>query len=562
MSVFTAANFMTKRISELQTEIRSYRESLEKAKLQLVRVDYNKLEQLMSTLEKDLDRASALVETDSESEDAIGIILDVADSLKAAKPLLYESLPVETRGMWLDNFTMATFYSREDITRHLDELQSININIIFPDVYGNGASVYKSEIVPQLRVFQHRFTEENEDVLTILIEEAHKRNMEVHPLVRVFALHNGVEYFINDRIDWLDKTRENKFTLANGYYWLSPAHPEVREYNLAMLKELAENYDIDGVHLDYIRYDADYGYNLFTRNLFKELFGVDPLDIDSTRLEDIFKVFKAQFVNKFVERAFYELKAIKPNLLISSAVASPHSWGKNDLGQDWLSWAENRIVHFLTPMSYRTTAEQYRGTVTSEINTIKGTTYIYTGLGVYLFNDSVLLEQLKAGQDVAMTGQAIFSTANMKSHHYIILKNGPWSQPAVSTFRDPLHAAQLLVTDLQKRLNEFAPISANPELLQQYRLTIDNLAEKISSLDLRPWESRNLHEANPNEVEQLEPIINDIKEISIQINRDSKREMLIPELTANRIINDLGWINSLLLPLLYTSTPYEYIPTR
>lgn len=555
------ASFLPARITALESEINSLKNSVNMAKLQMRRLDYTLLDAKIKALETDLLASKNMVENDEESEEAILLVSNITATLKELEPLFYESLPVETRGMWVDNFTINSFYTREDVARHLDELKAINVNVIFPDVYGNGAAIYPSKIVPQQSRFVVFF--KDDDVLKIIIEEAHKRDIEVHPLVRVFALHNGAEHFINDKLEWLDKTSANKFTLANGYYWLSPGNPEVREYNIAMLKELTQNYNIDGIHLDYIRFDADFGYNTFMRDLFTKLFGVDPFDIKSDRMQEIFKVFKSQFVNKFVERAFYELKAIKPNLLISAAVASPYSWGKNDLGQDWLNWALNKHVNFLTPMSYRSTVEQYSSAVKNEINTVSGITYIYTGIGVYLFNDSILLGQLKAGQDTAMTGQAVFSTANMKYYHYNVLKNGPWREPAIPTFRDPHKAANLQLLDLIQRINEFKSfINTDTKLLDEYLLYIENIAQKITALNLRPWDTRDLREENPDEVNQLEPILSEIKELTNRINRDCKREKLLPVLTADRIINDLNCLSSLLKPLLYTSLPYEYISTK
>jgi uncharacterized lipoprotein YddW (UPF0748 family) len=557
----TASSFWQNRISSLEHDIAELRTTLETSRLQMRRLDYPKLEEIINDCEVNLKEAQRLLTEKDDSEEAQTLIVNVVNMLNDIKPFLCESLSVETRGMWVDNFTIDTFYTQEDVAKHLDELKAINVNVIFPDVYGNGSSIYPSKVVPQKQKFQVMF--EEKDVLEMIIEEAHKRDIEVHPLVRVFGLHNGAEHFIDSRSDWLDKTSEGLYTLSNGYFWLCPAHPEVREYNIAMLKELTTNYDIDGIHLDYIRYDADFGYNDFMRSLFQQLYGIDPFDIDSPRMESIFTVFKQQFVNKFIERTYYELKAIKPELLISAAVASPYSWGKNDLGQDWLNWIENRQINFLTPMSYRTTVDQYTSTVRSEINTVSSRSYIYTGLGIYLYDGSVLLGQIQGGRDSQITGQAVFSTANMKSYHYKALKDGPWRSPAIPTFRDPLNAAQILIDDSIARLQEFEPvINAEPELITEYVSIMKDISADIKSLDIRPWDTRDLRQENLDEVTQLEPIIEKLKDFRLKINRDSKREQLIPDPTAERLINDIECVRTLLQPLLYTSLPFEYVPTR
>lgn len=555
-----SASVLSSKVNSLQTDLNKAHKAIEASVLQMRRLDYDSLSEIIKSVETNLTEAIRLMETNDEDE-AENLLKTASASLALIEPMLYESLKIETRGMWVDNFTIDRFYSREDIAKHLDELKAINVNIIFPDVYGNGAAIYPSKVVPQQKRFQTFFN--GQDILKIIIEEAHLREIEVHPLVRIFALHNGAEHFIDDKLTWLDRTSTGSFTLSNGYYWLCPGYPDVREYNITFLKELATNYDIDGIHLDYIRFDADFGYNAFVRELFKSFYGIDPVDIQSDRLKEIFTVFKAQFVNKFVERAFNEIKAINSKILVSAAVASPYSWGKKDLGQDWLNWVLNRHINFLTPMSYRSNVEQYSSLVKSEINTIEGKTYIYTGLGIYLYNDKVLGGQIQAGRDVKMSGQAVFSTANMKPWHYEMLKNGPWREPAIPTFRDPAYAAKALLEDSVQRLTEFGPLlPIEVTLLDEYIGLLQDFVTRLTSLSLRPWDSRDLRESNTSEFDQLSPLIDDLIAFSKRINRDSVKDNLTPNLFANRLGNDIDCVRSLLEPLLYTATPYEYISSK
>lgn len=561
-SILVSASFLPDRINQLQREVANFQRSIDEARLQMKRLDYDYLEGIVASLTTKLEQANELVAADEDADEAYVLIADITNFLKESVVHLHESRPIETRGMWMDNFTIDSFYTREDVAKHMDQLKAINVNVIFPDVYGNGAAIYPSKVVPMHDRFKTVF--QDEDVLTVIIDEAHKRGIEVHPLVRVFALHNGVRYFVDDKVHWLDLTSENRFTLDNGYYWLSPSLPEVREYLMSFLKELTENYDIDGIHLDYIRFDDNFGYNKHTRDLFKAFNGVDPFDINSTRLADEFKYFKSEFVNSFVERVYKETKAIKPDLLISAAVASPYSWGKNDLGQDWLSWALNRYINFMTPMSYRSTADSYQSTVKSELTTVGGATLIFTGMGVYLYDEYVLLEQLEAGRFTNMSGQSLFSTANMKVNDYIFLQNGPYKEPAVPTFRDPQHAAGLLAKDLIARINEFKPFfdeKANAAL-DSYLAEIEDISAKIDALELRPWDTRDLQEGSPEEVAQLEPIVEAIKALTNRINRETSRDRLVHSKTAERLVSDLGWIDSLLKPLLFTAQPFERYQIR
>ncbi|MDD4264504.1 MAG: family 10 glycosylhydrolase, partial [Firmicutes bacterium] len=547
-------SFLDLEIIALQEKIDKTKESLQKSQLKMERLDYASLNLTIKELENKLESAKKLSKTDSEETERQ--LSDISESLHELYPSLYESLEIETRGIWVDNFTIDKLQNREDIAEMLDELKGINVNVIFPDVYCYGDAIFPSKVVPQkpgLQFFQ------DGNILEVLVEEAHKRDIEVHPMVRIFGIHKGVNYFIEKRIDWIDKTQSDDFTNEDGNYWLCPAVPEVRAYNLAFLKELAENYGIDGIHLDYIRSEANFGYNPIMRELFKAEYGIDPFDIDDDQMLQKFKSFKEGFVSSFVEKAFLEIKAINPKILVSAAAAAPYGWGLRDLSQNTLDWAKNRQVDFLTPMTYRATTENYIPLIRSELNRISGTTYLYPGLGVYLYDEYVMLEQIQACRDVELTGQSVFSTTNLKPEDYQFLKDGPWRLPAISTMRDPLKAALGIVSDCIERINEFKPFIDAP-LMDEYLGSFEDFAVRIANLELRDWDSRNIREANKEEQQQLEPLVNDLKRFTSRINRNAKKDQLIPLLTAERLLSDVNKVSNLLMPLLYTSR--EYQPVR
>ena len=57
------------------------------------------------------------------------------------------------------------------------------------------------------------------------------------------------------------RSKSPKIPNWEGIY-LSPLHPEVNQYLYSIIKEILDNYKVDGIHFDYIRYQDDiYGYN-------------------------------------------------------------------------------------------------------------------------------------------------------------------------------------------------------------------------------------------------------------------------------------------------------------
>ncbi|MGO4376344.1 family 10 glycosylhydrolase, partial [Paenibacillus sp. MCAF20] len=130
------------------------------------------------------------------------------------------------------------------------------------------------------------------DVLQAYLDEAKKSCFEVHAWVENFLVGVGdmAGPIRSMKPEWSMISRQGNdyqdVPLYNTqYYFLNPVQPEVRDFVSAIYKELLQSYNVDGLHLDYIRYpDAgdytnDFGYDPYTRNLFKQKHGVDPLDL-------------------------------------------------------------------------------------------------------------------------------------------------------------------------------------------------------------------------------------------------------------------------------------------
>ena len=65
---------------------------------------------------------------------------------------------------------------------------------------------------------------------------------------------------------------EKKIIIDKEGFFLAPTNPDVNLYLISVISELTQNYQIDGIHYDYIRYhSADYGYNKVGFSIFSEL---------------------------------------------------------------------------------------------------------------------------------------------------------------------------------------------------------------------------------------------------------------------------------------------------
>ena len=136
---------------------------------------------------------------------------------------------------------------------------------------------YNSKIVSKSNLIKNK----EFDPLFYTIKLAKDKGIKVHVVKYLFTLvlkeiPIQKNHILLTNPEWLD---HNKFSLPNisselkkvgsknnsyeGLY-LSPDHPSVNKYLLNVFKELLLNYEIDGLHLDYIRFhDSDYGKNSY-----------------------------------------------------------------------------------------------------------------------------------------------------------------------------------------------------------------------------------------------------------------------------------------------------------
>jgi hypothetical protein len=153
---------------------------------------------------------------------------------------------------------------------------------------------------------------------------------------------------------------------------MDPANPEVRRFILDLVTELATEYAVDGIELDYIRYpaslerkDADFlastwGYTPMARAKFTALYGKDPLLLSpNDALWKTWESFKAEQVSQVVREIRHaqqgqwqrkrEAKGY-PELRLSAAVFPDKASAFGIKHQDWAGWMQENLLNFITPM--------------------------------------------------------------------------------------------------------------------------------------------------------------------------------------------------------------------
>jgi hypothetical protein len=136
--------------------------------------------------------------------------------------------------------------------------------------------------------------------------------------------------------------------VQNPEFFVNPLHPEVQAYQLAILREIARNYLIDGVMLDWIRFD-NYPMDLsdWTRGQYQARFGTDPLQIDFNRDNAgrrQWNAFRTEGIARYVQAV---RQALAPTLELGVYILPPEFV---EVGQDAEQFSAD--AGLLAPMCY------------------------------------------------------------------------------------------------------------------------------------------------------------------------------------------------------------------
>ena len=270
------------------------------------------------------------------------------------------------RGVWLASVGSEAMLSSEGIRETVAHCKRVGLNTIFVVTWNRGVTLYPSPLME--REFGAGIDPrlEGRDPLKELIDAAHAEGLKV---VAWFEFGFSCSYqkpdggaLIAKRPGWAALDREGRLVSRNGFQWMNGFDPEVQDFLIEMLKEVVENYDVDGVQGD-DRLPAlpnTAGYDPLTVSLYRaEHDGRDPPQDDRN---EAWTTWRADRLSLFVERAYHELKAIDPELCVSWA-PSVYPWSKENYLQDWPRWAREGWGDLFCPQVYRKEVDSYRETL-------------------------------------------------------------------------------------------------------------------------------------------------------------------------------------------------------
>lgn len=343
-------------------------------------------------------------------------------------PLLAQSILVapkwEVRAVWLTTAGGADWPKSYDVavqkrtlTDIFETLQKKHFNTVFFQVRSRGNTFYKSRYEPWAAELTGTLGEDpGWDPLDFAIDEAHKRGMEIHAWFNVAKVYNGGQpalssprHVLRSHAEWAQQ--------YEGEWWVDMGRPEVRAYTENLIMELVRLYDLDGIHLDYIRYPGEKFEDWSSFRLYS-----DGLERDQWRRNNI---------TAFVRDIYVQIQKEKPMMKLGSAplgIYRPIPGAQSGfsayaaLYQDARLWLQEKIQDYVAPQLYWDFGEQtnpndpdFRALCLDWSKNTYGR-HLYAGLGVYRENiQKEITEQIYLTRTAGCQGQSFFRYGNILS---------------------------------------------------------------------------------------------------------------------------------------------------
>ncbi|MDX2043278.1 MAG: family 10 glycosylhydrolase [Acidobacteriota bacterium] len=365
---------------------------------------------------------------------------------KAATP---QPIPSnEVRALWVVRHTMS---SPQAVKEMVTRAKANGFTDLIVQVRGRGDAYYKSRVEPRADELAGQPTEF--DPLALTLDEAHRIGIRVHAWINIYVvadiekLPQTNTHLIYQHPEWLMIPREiakelfpvdpkspdylnrlieftrNNRTELEGLY-TSPAHPAVKESLIKIWLDIAERYEVDGLHFDYVRYpntNFDYSRSALEhfrseveKNLNEEQrtelarqFDLDPMAY-AANFPDLFADFQRRQVTDLVERVYKGVKAVKPHAIISAAVFANTEDAARSKFQDWRQWMRLGWLDVACPMSYTPDTEAFRRQINNAVKLASGK-QIWAGIGGYKQTAESSIEKIKASRELGAQGFALFS---------------------------------------------------------------------------------------------------------------------------------------------------------
>ncbi|MBN1513332.1 MAG: family 10 glycosylhydrolase [Phycisphaerae bacterium] len=465
-------------------------------------------------------------------------------------PVTSAEVPAEFRAAWVSRFEWTSRDPEECRAKIVDVFQTLaeaNFNAAVFQVRGEAETLYPSDLEPWSVLFEGQ--DPGFDPVAFALEHAHECGIAFHAYINPMPLRSVRRPDIPEDPQhlfyrhgpvasqpWVCVDAEGR-PAREGYYYLSPGIPGVHAYVRNVIMDFVQRYDVDGIHLDRIRYPgADYSHDLVSRRRFMERGNPNLLEWSDWQREQL---------DKFVNDLAAEIWSEKPEIMMSCAAWGIYnryhidgyggfSSGFHDYGQDTWNWCRLGAMDVLMPMIYWDLADPKPNYDELMEDFIRGVGPEHFVGGQNVFNPDENLQQIRLTREAGALGTVLwnFRSAQQRgviarAHEELYQESAPVPVPARVT--DPQYGIILgtvLADDgepLEDAWVSLEPVDEDARRRGVFRQTWTSSADgRFAFLNVSPGPARCRVEYVGAPAVTTEPV-------DVQVGQTSRIRVTVPE---------------------------------
>jgi uncharacterized lipoprotein YddW (UPF0748 family) len=305
------------------------------------------------------------------------------------------------------------------IAENLDRFQQSGLKVMIPFVVDGGkAAMYPSQVVGNMPYHDW-------DPLAVMVREGRQRGLQIYPAICVLSCgHKTLGSPLKEHPEWAVRDKAGQ---PLGF--ISPGHPEARKWVLAMIKEVAVNYQPEGVLLDYLRYPGNEAQmDPVSQAQFDQTHPATQFPRNGVLYREELLKFKRQTLTELVGQISEMLRSLRPTPRIAI-----YMWGAQELKgtRDWRTWADRGYIDMLNLTGYyfakrngdkyREVLEQHFQEVQSILKEVNKPVEFTICVGIKTSHGEIqatrdIQDYLQIGKRCGVHGAAFFTWAYLQPH--------------------------------------------------------------------------------------------------------------------------------------------------
>jgi uncharacterized lipoprotein YddW (UPF0748 family) len=349
----------------------------------------------------------------------------------ASPPSVLRPRPAEVRGVWVVRTDLTT---SANVSRVVRIAKANGLNTLYVQARGRGDAYYAGGLEPRGESLAKAAPDF--DPLQQIIDHGHAAGLQVHAWLNACYVWSDPSppkspaHLVRTHLEWLAVDKAGRrCRIGDKEVFICPGNLEARAHLVAVCKDLATRYDLDGLQLDYIRYpNQGFCYCAGCMERFEDELQPKITPMRFAQVKALgprgaaisfpysFGQFRRNQVTSLVQEIAAAVKQARPTLALSAATIT---WGSfpgdfkkseayNLVAQDWFGWMRVRLIDAVCPMTYQTSQPAYNAWVRG-VQRGNPTFPVNFGIAAYLLPAESAAAKVEAVRNAGGKGWVLFS---------------------------------------------------------------------------------------------------------------------------------------------------------